>query len=188
MSEPPQSTARHPREGARAHAGDRRSLLERVREFLSPGPDSTDELIETLADAEERELIDPESRSQIELRKIRLLLDAGQIDRGNEVAKALADGDAKGNWQMLASVARSLVSGKDAARGDLDLAVRVAGLSVDISEGKQATALAALAQCQWAKGDKDKAIESQTKAVEVSEGRLKETLQKTLDGYKSDGK
>jgi magnesium and cobalt transporter len=66
VSEPPQSTARHLREGARAHAGDRRSLLERVREFLSPGPDSTDELIETLADAEERELIDPESRSMLE--------------------------------------------------------------------------------------------------------------------------
>jgi len=46
--------------------GDRRSLLERVREFLSPGPDSTDELIETLADAEERELIDPESRAMLE--------------------------------------------------------------------------------------------------------------------------
>lgn len=45
---------------------DRRSLLVRIREFLSPGPDSTDELIETLAEAEQRELIDPESRSMLE--------------------------------------------------------------------------------------------------------------------------
>lgn len=45
---------------------DRRSLFERVVEFLSPGPDSTDELIETLAEAEQRELIEPESREMLE--------------------------------------------------------------------------------------------------------------------------
>jgi len=41
-------------------------LFERLVEFLSPGPDSTDELIETLADAEDRELIEPESRAMLE--------------------------------------------------------------------------------------------------------------------------
>jgi magnesium and cobalt transporter len=35
-------------------------------EFISPGPDSTDELIETLAEAEQRELIAPESRLMLE--------------------------------------------------------------------------------------------------------------------------
>ena len=35
-------------------------------EFISPGPDSTDELIETLAAAEQRELIAPESRVMLE--------------------------------------------------------------------------------------------------------------------------
>jgi len=35
-------------------------------EFLSPGPDSTNELFETLADAEKRELIAPESRVMLE--------------------------------------------------------------------------------------------------------------------------
>ena len=35
-------------------------------EFISPGPDSRDELMETLADAERRELIDPESRAMLE--------------------------------------------------------------------------------------------------------------------------
>jgi magnesium and cobalt transporter len=62
----PQSSSRRSREATRGAPGDRRSLLVRVREFLSPGPDSTDELIETLADAEQRELIDPESRSMLE--------------------------------------------------------------------------------------------------------------------------
>jgi len=37
-----------------------------VVEFLSPGPDSKDELIESLADAEQRELIEPESRIMLE--------------------------------------------------------------------------------------------------------------------------
>ena len=67
MSEP------HPARSARAHAArhadkpaDRRTLFERLVEFISPGPDSTDELIETLADAEQRELIAPESRVMLE--------------------------------------------------------------------------------------------------------------------------
>jgi len=50
----------------RSLAADRRTLFERIVEFLSPGPDSTDELIETLADAELRELIEPESRIMLE--------------------------------------------------------------------------------------------------------------------------
>ncbi|MBV8603881.1 MAG: CBS domain-containing protein [Pelomonas sp.] len=37
-----------------------------MREFLHPGPDSKSELIETLADAEQRELIEPESRQMLE--------------------------------------------------------------------------------------------------------------------------
>jgi len=35
-------------------------------EFISPGPDSRAELIETLAEAEQRELIEPESRAMLE--------------------------------------------------------------------------------------------------------------------------
>ncbi len=62
----PQSGPRTPRDGGRARPTDRRTLFERVVEFLSPGPDSTDELIESLADAEHRELIGPESRAMLE--------------------------------------------------------------------------------------------------------------------------
>jgi len=45
---------------------DKRGLFERLIEFVSPGPDSKDELIRTLADAENRELIEPESRLMLE--------------------------------------------------------------------------------------------------------------------------
>jgi magnesium and cobalt transporter len=56
-----------PGRSARAHAeGDKPSLFERLVEFLSPGPDSRAELIETLADAEQRSLIEPESRAMLE--------------------------------------------------------------------------------------------------------------------------
>ncbi len=49
-----------------AAAVDRRTLFERIVEFVSPGPDSKDELIRTLADAEHRALIEPESRVMLE--------------------------------------------------------------------------------------------------------------------------
>ena len=41
-------------------------MFERLVEFISPGPDSRDELLESLADAEHRELIEPESRAMLE--------------------------------------------------------------------------------------------------------------------------
>ena len=63
MSEPPPSRSRH---AATAHAGEKRSFFERLIEFVSPGPDTRDQLIETLANAEHRELIAPESRIMLE--------------------------------------------------------------------------------------------------------------------------
>ncbi len=45
---------------------DQRTLFTRLVEFLSPGPDSKEELISALAEAEQRELIEPESRKMLE--------------------------------------------------------------------------------------------------------------------------
>jgi magnesium and cobalt transporter len=47
-------------------ASSKRGLFERLVEFLSPGPDSRDEFMASLADAENRELIAPESRIMLE--------------------------------------------------------------------------------------------------------------------------
>ena len=41
---------------------DKRSFLQKLAEFLHPGPDSKDELIETLAEAEDNEIINAQSR------------------------------------------------------------------------------------------------------------------------------
>ncbi len=50
----------------RSFTADKRTFFERLVEFISPGPDSKAELIKTLADAENRELIEPESRLMLE--------------------------------------------------------------------------------------------------------------------------
>lgn len=51
---------------ASAERPDKRTFLQKVAEFIHPGPDSTEELIETLADAEDNEVIGPESRVMLE--------------------------------------------------------------------------------------------------------------------------
>ena len=66
MSDPhPEPAARHPRH-ALAAGRSKRSLFDRIVEFISHGPDSKEELIRSLADAESRELIEPESRLMLE--------------------------------------------------------------------------------------------------------------------------
>lgn len=45
---------------------DRRSILRKIAEFIHPGPDSKDELIETLAEAQENRIIGVDSREMLE--------------------------------------------------------------------------------------------------------------------------
>jgi magnesium and cobalt transporter len=45
---------------------DKRSFLQKLAEFIHPGPDSKDELIETLAEAEDNNIINAESRVMLE--------------------------------------------------------------------------------------------------------------------------
>lgn len=59
MSEP------HP-ERALPEREDKRSFLQKLAEFIHPGPDSTEELIASLADAEENNVIGTESRVMLE--------------------------------------------------------------------------------------------------------------------------
>ena len=51
---------------ATADREDKRSFLQRLAEFIHPGPDSTDELIETLAEAQDNNIIGAESRAMLE--------------------------------------------------------------------------------------------------------------------------
>lgn len=54
----------HPQRPGRLE--DKRGFLQKLAEFIHPGPDSTDELIETLAEAEDNQIIDADSRLMLE--------------------------------------------------------------------------------------------------------------------------
>jgi magnesium and cobalt transporter len=45
---------------------DRRGILQKIAEFIHPGPDSKEELMETLAEAEDNQIIGAESRAMLE--------------------------------------------------------------------------------------------------------------------------
>lgn len=63
MSEPHSSD---PGRYSRNQHHDKRSLLQKLLEFVRPGPDSKDELIETLAEAEDNNIIGAQSRAMLE--------------------------------------------------------------------------------------------------------------------------
>lgn len=51
---------------ARPDREDNRTFLQKIAEFIHPGPDSTDELIEALVDAEHNQIIGADSRKMLE--------------------------------------------------------------------------------------------------------------------------
>jgi magnesium and cobalt transporter len=55
-----------PHPARHAERQDKRTFLQKLAEFIHPGPDSTDELIETLAEAEDNQIIGAESRLMLE--------------------------------------------------------------------------------------------------------------------------
>jgi magnesium and cobalt transporter len=64
MSCPPSVSDPHPLR--HADREDKRTFLQKLAEFLHPGPDSTDELIKTLEEAEDNNIIGAESRAMLE--------------------------------------------------------------------------------------------------------------------------
>ncbi len=77
MSDSPSAARTHVRSGSNtppsdaSHAGvhkneDRRGILQKIAEFIHPGPDSKEELMETLAEAEDNQVIGAESRAMLE--------------------------------------------------------------------------------------------------------------------------
>ncbi len=56
----------HPARAEREPYQDKRGFLQKIAEFIHPGPDSKDELIETLVEAEGNDIIGSESRQMLE--------------------------------------------------------------------------------------------------------------------------
>jgi magnesium and cobalt transporter len=68
-----------PHPGRLPEKEDKRTFLQKVAEFIHPGPDSTEELIETLAEAEDNDVIGADSRVMLE-RVIRMAdMTAGDV-------------------------------------------------------------------------------------------------------------
>ena len=65
MSDIPAARASRGADKAAAPA-EKRPLLKKLLDLVAPGPDSRDQLMESLADAEHKELIEPESRMMLE--------------------------------------------------------------------------------------------------------------------------
>ncbi len=59
-SQPARLSAQNP------ERADKRSFLQKLAEFIHPGPDSTQELIDTLVEAEDNQIIGAESRAMLE--------------------------------------------------------------------------------------------------------------------------
>ena len=68
MSEPSSSSGSSSAQSTSSAAQhtDKRSLFQKIVEFINPGPDSKDELFETLADAEDNDVIGAQSRAMLE--------------------------------------------------------------------------------------------------------------------------
>jgi magnesium and cobalt transporter len=65
MSDPTAARATRGADKSAAQA-DKRPLLKKLLDLVTPGPDSREQLMESLADAENKELIQPESRMMLE--------------------------------------------------------------------------------------------------------------------------
>jgi magnesium and cobalt transporter len=68
VSEPSSSSANQSSGNHNPHTSqaDKRSLFQKIVEFINPGPDSKDELFETLAEAEDNDVIGAQSRAMLE--------------------------------------------------------------------------------------------------------------------------
>ncbi len=66
MSEPASARSARASSASADKPAERRSFFERLVDLISPGPDSQAELIRILAEAEDKELIEPESRLMLE--------------------------------------------------------------------------------------------------------------------------
>ena len=55
-----------PHPARHAEREDKRTFLQKLAEFIHPGPDSAEELIETLVEAEDNQVINAESRVMLE--------------------------------------------------------------------------------------------------------------------------
>ncbi|MBI5866401.1 MAG: redoxin family protein [Planctomycetes bacterium] len=125
--------------------------------------------------------------------RIEVLLAAGKSDDAKKAAEEMIVKATKGkNVGELMNVVRIFSNPqRPADKGLLTVAFSAATKADELSGGKDAGVLEALARVHYLSGDLTAAIEKQTKAVELASERMKPRFEKTLEEYKkkaADGK
>ncbi len=114
-----------------------------------------------------------------------LLIGQKNYAKASEFGNRAVEGSAKDNAMALNTLAWTIVDPDlKVEKKDLDLALKAATRSNELSQGKSPEVLDTLARVYFCRGEVSKAIELQTKAVELAKGELKDELAKVLKEYK----
>lgn len=91
------------------------------------------------------------------------------------------------NPDVLSVLSWAILTRKDVLHRDLKLALRMATLAKDLTDGENASILHAYARALWDTGKKQEAVKYQKKAVELAEGEeMKAELKKALRKYEEE--
>ncbi|MFZ9692259.1 MAG: redoxin domain-containing protein [Phycisphaerales bacterium] len=110
-----------------------------------------------------------------------------ELDRAGEALPVAEEMVASSSDPMMLNALSWSVLESGKAKGPvLEMAMEAAQKANELSGGKDGSIIDTLARAYWEAGDAKKAIALQEKAVEISpEGRMKESMKKTLEEYKS---
>ncbi|MGA0172800.1 MAG: redoxin family protein [Phycisphaerales bacterium] len=110
-----------------------------------------------------------------------------ELDRAGEALPVAQEMVASSSDPMMLNALSWSVLESGKAKGPvLEMAMEAAQKANELSGGKDGSIIDTLARAYWEAGDAKKAIALQEKAVEISpEGRMKESMKKTLEEYKS---
>ncbi len=110
-----------------------------------------------------------------------------ELDRAGEALPIAQEMVASSSDPMMLNALSWSVLESGKAKGPvLEMAMEAAQKANELSGGKDGSIIDTLARAYWEAGDAKKAIALQEKAVEISpEGRMKESMKKTLEEYKS---
>jgi thiol-disulfide isomerase/thioredoxin len=110
-----------------------------------------------------------------------------ELDRAGEALPVAEEMVASSSDPMMLNALSWSILESGKAKGPvLEMAMESAQKANELSGGKDGSIIDTLARAYWEAGDAKKAIALQEKAVEISpEGRMKESMKKTLEEYKS---
>ncbi|MGA1393680.1 MAG: redoxin domain-containing protein [Phycisphaerales bacterium] len=110
-----------------------------------------------------------------------------ELDRAGEALPVAQEMVASSSDPMMLNALSWSILESGKAKGPvLEMAMEAAQKANELSGGKDGSIIDTLARAYWEAGDAKKAIALQEKAVEISpEGRMKESMKKTLEEYKS---